>query len=65
MTLREARIAAGLSQQAMAERAGVALRTVVYAEAGRNIRIWTAIRFCRVLDVTLNDIEWDGAAVAA
>jgi transcriptional regulator with XRE-family HTH domain len=56
MNLRTAREAASLSQQALAEKAGVAIRTVMYAEGGRDIKVSTAHRFSRVLGRSIEEL---------
>jgi DNA-binding XRE family transcriptional regulator len=54
--LREMREKAGLSHQALAEKAGLSIRTVVYAEEGRDVRMSTARRLARALDVSVDDL---------
>lgn len=54
--LRRLREEAGLTHQALAEKAGLSIRTVVYAEEGRDIRVSTAQRLARALGVSVDDL---------
>lgn len=57
--LKAARIAAGLSQQGLADAVGATRQTIGLIEAGRynpSLKLCTAI--CKTLDVTLNDLFW-------
>lgn len=56
MNLQAAREAAGLSQQALAVKVGCSVRTVVYAENGRDIKVSTAHRFSRVLGLSIEEL---------
>ncbi len=46
------RIARGLTQQQLADAAGVAKRTVERLEGGRSVQMVTLVRLCRVLELT-------------
>lgn len=46
------RIARGLTQQQLANEAGVAKRTVERLESGRSVQMVTLVRLCRVLELT-------------
>lgn len=54
--VRDARQAAGLTQQDLASRAGVALRTLNHIESGKEPRIPTLRAIARVLDVPLTEL---------
>lgn len=57
--LKATRIAAGLSQQGLADAVGATRQTIGLIEAGRynpSLKLCTAI--CKTLDVTLNDLFW-------
>lgn len=57
--MKEARIAAGLSQNALAWRLGVTRQTINAIENGDyNPTIRLCIGICRELGVTLNDLFW-------
>ncbi len=63
--MKEARLAKGLSQGELAQRVGVSRQTVNMIEnGGYNPTIELCIRICRTLEVTLNDLFWDGASAA-
>jgi transcriptional regulator with XRE-family HTH domain len=53
------RHAAGLTQQSLAERAGLAMRTVTLIEAGEDTRLSTLTAIAGVLDVTLEELFAD------
>lgn len=54
------RIELGMSQTALAKKAGVTRQTIGLIEAGEfNPSIKLCIAICRALDVTLNDIFWE------
>ena len=60
LKLRAARAALGLTQQELAERAGVTRQTIVAIERGDynpTIRLCTEI--CRALGKTLDDLFWE------
>ena len=58
--MKEARVAAGLSQHALAWRLGVTRQTINAIENGDyNPTIHLCVGICRVLGVTLNDLFWD------
>ena len=58
--MKEARIAAGLSQNTLAWRLGVTRQTINAIENGDyNPTIRLCVGICRVLGVTLNDLFWD------
>jgi transcriptional regulator with XRE-family HTH domain len=64
--LRRRRIAAGLSQTALAERAGVSGATVSYIESGdRNARPATLLAFAKALACETTDLMPDEAATPA
>lgn len=50
-TVREARERAGLTQQALAHRAGISLRTLARIEAGADCNVGTLARIASALDV--------------
>ena len=57
--LKAARMAAGLSQQGLADAVGATRQTIGLIEAGRynpSLKLCTAI--CKTLGVTLNDLFW-------
>ena len=57
--LKAARMAAGLSQQGLADAVGATRQTIGLIEAGRynpSLKLCTAI--CKTLGVTLNDLCW-------
>ena len=58
--MKEARIAAGLSQNTLAWRLGVTRQTINAIENGDyNPTIRLCVGICRVLGVTLNDLFWE------
>lgn len=57
--VRSLRHAAGLTQQSLAERAGLAMRTVTLIEAGEDTRLSTLTAIAGVLDVTLEELFAD------
>jgi len=58
--MKQARIAAGLSQHGLAYRLGVTRQTINAIENGDyNPTIRLCVGICRVLGVTLNDLFWD------
>ncbi len=58
--MKEARVAAGLSQNTLALRLGVTRQTINAIENGDyNPTIRLCVGICRVLGVTLNDLFWD------
>ena len=60
LRLRAARAAKGLSQQGLADLAGVSRQTINAIEQGDyNPTIRLCIAICRVLDKTLDDLFWD------
>lgn len=54
--VREQRERAGLTQQALAERAGLSLRTVAYVEGGRGMKVETLTAISRALGCSLDDL---------
>ena len=61
LRLRAARAAKGLSQQGLADLAGVSRQTINAIEQGDyNPTIRLCIAICRALDRTLDDLFWDG-----
>ena len=58
--MKEARIAQGMSQQALARAVGVSRQTIHAIEKGDyNPTIKLCINICRVLGLTLNDLFWE------
>lgn len=58
--MKQARSAAGLSQQELADRLGVSRQTINAIEKGDyNPAIRLCIGICQVLGLTLNDRFWD------
>ena len=60
LAMKDARLAAGLSQQDLADKLGVSRQTIHAIEKGDynpTIRLCTGI--CRVLGLTLNDLFWN------
>lgn len=58
--MKQARAAAGLSQQELADRLGVSRQTINAIEKGDyNPTIRLCIGICRELELTLNDLFWD------
>ena len=61
LRLRAARAAKGLSQQGLADLAGVSRQTINAIEQGDyNPTIRLCIAICGALDRTLDDLFWDG-----
>ena len=56
-TIRELRLRQGMSQEALAVSAGVGSQTVRRAENGGAIRKISALAICRVLNVSLDQVE--------
>lgn len=62
IAMKQARLAAGLSQQDLAEKLGVSRQTINAIEKGDyNPTIRLCIGICRALGLTLNDLFWDPA----
>ena len=58
--MRQARVAAGLSQQQLADRLGVSRQTINAIEKGDyNPTIRLCVGICRTLGLTLNDLFWE------
>lgn len=58
--MRQARAAAGLSQQQLADRLGVSRQTINAIEQGDyNPTIRLCVGICRTLGLTLNDLFWE------
>lgn len=58
--MRQARTAAGLSQQQLADRLGVSRQTINAIEQGDyNPTIRLCLGICRALGLTLNDLFWE------
>lgn len=58
--MKEARIAKGMSQEALARAVGVSRQTIHAIEKGDyNPTIKLCINICRVLGLTLNDLFWE------
>lgn len=55
-TLRRAREAQGLTQQTLATRAGVALRTLIRIEQGEDTKVGTLSAIAAVLDIPVSDL---------
>ena len=59
-TMKEGRLAAGLSQQALADKLGVSRQTINAIEKGDyNPTIKLCVGICRCLGLTLNDLFWN------
>lgn len=59
ISMKEARLKAGLSQQALADCVGVSRQTINAIEKGDyNPTIRLCVGICRALGVTLNDLFW-------
>lgn len=57
--MKQARAAAGLSQQELADKLGVSRQTINAIEKGDyNPTIRLCVGICRVLGLTLNDLFW-------
>ena len=60
MAMKEARLAAGLSQQELADKLGVSRQTILAIEKGDyNPTVKLCIGICRCLGKTLNDLFWE------
>ncbi len=60
LAMKQARAAAGLSQQELADKLGVSRQTINAIEKGDyNPTIRLCIGICRVLGLTLNDLFWE------
>ena len=60
--MKEARLRAGLSQNALAFKVGVSRQTINAIETGDyNPTIKLCISICKTLGLTLNDLFWDAA----
>lgn len=58
--MKEARLAAGLSQQELADKLGVSRQTILAIEKGDyNPTVKLCIGICRCLGKTLNDLFWE------
>lgn len=62
LKIREMREAAGMSQPRLAAAAGIALRTLTYAESGRDVRLSTALAIARALGIPLSELLNEEAA---
>lgn len=61
--MKDARMQAGLSQQALADRLGVSRQTINAIEKGDyNPTIRLCIGICHALGLTLNDLFWEEPA---
>ena len=61
LAMKQARKAKGLSQDALATAVGVSRQTINAIEKGDyNPTIRLCINICKVLELTLNDLFWDG-----
>lgn len=58
---RELREAAGLSQQALSSRAGIAIRTLVRVEQGEDTTLGTLRQIANALDVSVSTLIGDAA----
>ena len=54
--IRARRESAGLSQQALATRAGIAIRTLARIEQGEDMRLGTLTQIAQALDVPVADL---------
>ena len=60
IAMKDARAAAGLSQQELADKIGVSRQTINAIEKGDyNPTIKLCVGICRVLGLTLNDLFWN------
>lgn len=60
IAMKDARAAAGLSQQELADKLGVSRQTINAIEKGDyNPTIKLCVGICRVLGLTLNDLFWN------
>lgn len=60
IAMKDARTAAGLSQQELADKLGVSRQTINAIEKGDyNPTIKLCVGICRVLGLTLNDLFWN------
>ena len=60
LSMKEARTAMGMSQEALAKAVGVSRQTINAIEKGDyNPTIRLCISICRVLGLTLNDLFWE------
>ena len=60
LAMKNARLAAGLSQQELADKLGVSRQTINAIEKGDyNPTIRLCTRICRALGLTLNDLFWN------
>lgn len=58
--MKAARVAAGLLQEALAQRIGVSRQTINRIERGEfNPSLQLCIRLCKALGCTLNDLFWE------
>ncbi len=58
--IKEARVALGLSQQELADKAGVSRQTIHAIEKGDyNPTIRLCITICRILNKTLDELFWE------
>ncbi|MEE1411030.1 MAG: helix-turn-helix transcriptional regulator [Bulleidia sp.] len=58
--IKEARVALGLSQQELADRAGVTRQTIYAIEKGDyNPTIRLCILICKILNKTLDELFWE------
>ncbi len=58
--IKEARVALGLSQQELADKAGVSRQTIHAIEKGDyNPTIRLCITICRILNKTLDEMFWE------
>jgi len=61
-TIRAARQRAGITQQALAERAGLALKTLSRIENGEDMNLSTLTAIAAALDIPLGELVDQGAA---
>jgi transcriptional regulator with XRE-family HTH domain len=59
--IRQRRVAAGMTQQALAEDAGVALRTLVRIEQGEDVRLGTLTALADAFGITVSELLADDA----
>jgi transcriptional regulator with XRE-family HTH domain len=62
--IKSARIRAGLTQQTLAERAGLALRTLTRIENGEDIKLSTLLAIADALNLSITDLVGDDVPAA-
>lgn len=59
LTLKAWRSAKGMSRQQLADRLGVSMITIKRWEDGTKMPVTMAVDACRVLDIDINDVDWN------